>query len=1131
MSLATVGSLVDAIQQHRLLEPGQLEQLPAMQAGLSDPRALAKLLMERNWLTPFQLNQVLGGRGQDLLLGSYVLMQRLGEGGTGQVFKARHQRMRRVVALKVIRRELLSEEEVVARFYLEIRVASQVAHPHVVHAYDAGPVGNTHFLAMEYVRGIDLGQLVKESGPLPVQQAGDYIRQAAVGLQHIAEQGMIHRDIKPSNLLVTPDPRPQSGAAPGSKAADTEGESTQAIDPTAYPWGLIKILDLGLARFEKPLHGEFTGTFTPVGGVMMGTPDYMAPEQALDFHETDIRSDIYSLGCTFYFLLTGQPPFPGGTLAQKLLWHQQFPPPAVEQFRSDVPPRVRAVLMRMMAKNADARYQTPGELAADLTAALRGEPSPLGDSDAAVGQSPLPAVEVFSHSGVLVSAAIPSSGALLPLAEAGAPTVAERPMSALPVASVAPESAIAIAAIPVPAASDQPTVRILPPATAAPHWPRKPIIWLASGCLCLVVGLMLVPLMFSSSKDSSSRTTNPDGSAEHIPASERFDWQPKELLAVLGEHRLRHWGTVTSLGYFSQTKDIVSFGSDQVIRVWDPVQGHERAAYPFMKSWVAPVSVGVGGTRAVSSSVDNTLRLWDTTTGKELMTFKGHENRLTSLVLAVDGKMIASASLDGTIRAWDAVSGAERGSVKRDQPLNTNSPLGILADGKTVFFTGTAHTIRLWDTSTGQERVLPTGHKGVITLLHASADGQTLASFGQDRTIRVQDVATGKERAVVPATTPTTALSPDGQLLATAKEGSVKLWNVAQDVREIGTIKGHLGSVTGVAFAPGGAFLATCSMDGTVRVWDLKTLQEAIPLQGHCGPIQHVAYSPDGRTIVTGSNDKTIRVWDAASGNERAKIHLTGEANLEQSPLALQFAPTAPATIMTAHTDGRLRFWDVAAGKPLRTPLLVPGALNLHAAAYSPNGKTVAAAIHDATIKVIDLASGKETASLAGHRARVSALVFTPDGRRVVSAGSDGTMRVWNAATGKQVSGFPAVSVTLLAVCAEGKFVAWCSASDHAIHLWDLENPKEIAVLPGHTNRVSGLAFSPTAPVLLSTGTDGRVVVWDVEARRSLQQWHLPGPVPTVTVAPDGQSLATGNGNGTAYVIRLNVPAPRPAPP
>jgi serine/threonine protein kinase len=297
---ATAAALVELLRKHQLLTPPQLEQLTRnLVPRHPQPRALARVLLEKDWLTAFQVNQLLQGRGEELVLGPYLLLERLGEGGAGQVFKARHQRLNRLVALKVLHPELLGDADALSRFYREIKVCSQLDHPNIVRAHDAGPIGTRHYLAMEYIEGIDLARLVKQRGPLTASLAGEFVRQAALGLQYAHERGLIHRDIKPSNLVVTSRSRTVSSRE------------------------VIKILDFGLARLRRPASGDGAvaghTTITAVGSVvMMGTPDYLAPEQAINFHEADIRSDIYSLGCTCYYLLTGQPPFPGGTLSQKL---------------------------------------------------------------------------------------------------------------------------------------------------------------------------------------------------------------------------------------------------------------------------------------------------------------------------------------------------------------------------------------------------------------------------------------------------------------------------------------------------------------------------------------------------------------------------------------------------------------------------------------------------------------------------------------------------------------------------------------------------------------------------------------------------------------------------------------------
>jgi serine/threonine protein kinase len=204
MAIATAADFVAALRQLQLLQQAQLDDVARKIEGKQlDARTLAQKLIEHGWLSPYQVNQLLQGRGKELVLGSYVLLERLGEGGMGEVFKARHQKMGRVVAIKLIRKERLANEAAVKRFHREIRSAAVLSHPNVVHAFDADQVGTTHLFVMEYVEGVDLNKLVKEKGPLPVEQACDCIRQAALGLHHAHEQGLVHRDIKPHNLLLS----------------------------------------------------------------------------------------------------------------------------------------------------------------------------------------------------------------------------------------------------------------------------------------------------------------------------------------------------------------------------------------------------------------------------------------------------------------------------------------------------------------------------------------------------------------------------------------------------------------------------------------------------------------------------------------------------------------------------------------------------------------------------------------------------------------------------------------------------------------------------------------------------------------------------------------------------------------
>jgi serine/threonine protein kinase/tetratricopeptide (TPR) repeat protein len=267
----------------------------------------------------------------------FEILEPLGEGGMGQVYKARQVRLDRIVALKVIHPDYLSNPDAVRRFHREARAAARMAHPHLVTVYDVDEVCGTHFLVMEFVDGSDLGRLVKSQGVLPGAQACEYVRQAALGLQHIHERGLVHRDIKPTNLFLT-----SNGT-------------------------LIKVLDLGLARLNQSGPSDQVSAELTQPGAVMGTPAFLAPEQARDSRRVDIRSDIYSLGCTFYYLLTGRVPFPGIGLAEIVVQHQLDEPEPVEKMRPDVPNGVISVVRKMMAKKPEDRYQTPAEVAGGLT--------------------------------------------------------------------------------------------------------------------------------------------------------------------------------------------------------------------------------------------------------------------------------------------------------------------------------------------------------------------------------------------------------------------------------------------------------------------------------------------------------------------------------------------------------------------------------------------------------------------------------------------------------------------------------------------------------------------------------------------------------------------------------------------
>ncbi|MFO0852260.1 MAG: serine/threonine-protein kinase [Gemmataceae bacterium] len=338
---ATVDEFLDVVRKSGLVPADRLDETSERLSPAATPDQVAAALIRAGLLTRFQAKQLKHGRYKRFeIAGKYRLLELLGVGGMGAVYLCEHQLMKRLVAVKVLPVEKLKDPSALPRFQREARAVAALDDPNIVRAYDIDKYDGLHFLVMEYVDGASLQEVVSRHGPLSPDRAAQYVWQCANGLQHAHELGMVHRDIKPGNLL---------------------------LDRS----GVVKILDMGLARFFDQTSDNLTERFD--NNCVLGTADYLAPEQAIS-NVVDIRADIYALGGSLYFLLTGRSPFPDGTIPQKLVAHQTKEPRPVTEFRSDVPVELLAVLHKMIRKDPAERYQTPRELAdalapwADVTA-------------------------------------------------------------------------------------------------------------------------------------------------------------------------------------------------------------------------------------------------------------------------------------------------------------------------------------------------------------------------------------------------------------------------------------------------------------------------------------------------------------------------------------------------------------------------------------------------------------------------------------------------------------------------------------------------------------------------------------------------------------------------------------------
>jgi eukaryotic-like serine/threonine-protein kinase len=391
MAIPTTDDVLSTLQTSGLLAPDRFEALARDVAPLGDDLAAAlKVIVKRKHVTVYQLKKALNNRGADLFVGPFVVLDKVGEGAMGKVFRARDTRDGRTVALKVVRAALLSNPVIRGRYEREVQATSKLDHPHIVRTLDAGEADGKFYMAMEFVDGIDLSRLMKDCGALEVAEACEYVRQAALGLQHAHDCGFVHRDVKPSNIVVA-----------------GERHVPQATEPA-----VVKLLDLGLSRALDP--DEMVAPNLTRDHTVVGTPDYMAPEQAKNSKAVDTRADLYSLGCTFYYLLAGRVPFAATTAIEKILAHHSEVATPIQALRPQVPNALAELVARLMAKNPDDRPQTAAEVAVRLEPFVRyaadaqpvnlrtgysAEPSshgsggplllPLEPSGSSVGPSPL----------------------------------------------------------------------------------------------------------------------------------------------------------------------------------------------------------------------------------------------------------------------------------------------------------------------------------------------------------------------------------------------------------------------------------------------------------------------------------------------------------------------------------------------------------------------------------------------------------------------------------------------------------------------------------------------------------------------------------------------------------------------
>jgi serine/threonine protein kinase len=711
---------LDVLRKSGLLDPTLLGATIDYAGRIRHPEELAVWLVNLGWLTAYQARRVLFGQAEELTLGDYHLLEPLGSGGMGCVFKARHVLMNRVVAIKRIRPDAAHDQDTVRRFRLEMRAAAKLNHPNVVTVHDAEEVNGSLFLVMELCEGMTLHEVVERKGPLPEAEACEYVLQACMGLQHAFERGLVHRDLKPDNLMLC-------------------GTT-------------VKILDFGLAQ----LRGDSSPVSTQKG-VIVGTADYMSPEQAEG--RPDIRSDMYSLGCTLYFLLTGRPPFPGGTLLEKCLRHQNTEPEPLELIQPAVSARTQNVVRQFMAKNPAERFQTPAEAVAALTAVPRSDStkhkvqtqqapvSKLLKAKArlAVGPRVTPRIAAVL---AIAAVSLAVSGASLRLQEQGRAVAPESPLQA-------------------PRAWRKSNALPIPPDQAATY----AITFSPDG--------RLVAAAFG----------NHEGAGPITPGRVRL-WEVAEGRLLLD--RKAETGSVNCVAFSPGGEYLVwgtgSWHHDAMghVTLWNAAKGEVFTQFDAHTKGVLGVAFQPRGNVFVTSGREGKVLLWDNKTGKPCGELKDAQAPIVALAFSPDGKRLAIGDDVGYVELWD-VGTRKRLDRLSDYTGRAVRGLAFSADGNTLLAAtkrgdGTTAYLLVWQ-GRKQLPAIALGNIEAYCLAHSPGRDTVLVGCG-DTTARLFETATRKELQKLPSEKQffCLAFSPTNRLLATSGGwfGPVQLWEAAE---------------------------------------------------------------------------------------------------------------------------------------------------------------------------------------------------------------------------------------------------------------------------------------------------------------------------------------------------------------
>jgi WD40 repeat protein len=1037
----------------------------------------------------------------------YRLLRVLGRGGRGVVYLADDTRLRRQVALKMIRAGGDAGLRDLARFRVEMEAHARLLHPNVIPIHEVGDCQGRPFFTMEYVDGGTLKDRLRDGLP-PPRDAARLAETLARAVHHAHQRGVLHRDLKPANVLL---PRPNAELPPARAAWST-------CTAKVADFGLAKFLDAGADQVGLTRSHE-----------VLGTAGYMAPEQAAGkASEIGTLTDVYGLGAVLYEVLTGHAPYEGASDQEILLKVQsdQEPPAPPRRWRPEVPADLELICLKCLDKDPARRYASAAQLADELGRFLRGEPlahtrrvgpgERLGRwcrrNPALAGATGLAAAAVLAVCAVSVLWAVREGDHAQALGEAldrAEYRLAENHLDhglglceRGDVGAGLLWLARGLEKAPATAGDLQSTLR-----TQLAGWARHVIPLKA----CL-----------DSPEPVTAAALSPDGrtvwAAGRDQCLRRWDVASRELLGPPA--RLPARATAIAWGPRGRVLTVCNDGTAQL---WDA--GEATAVGRPLPHKVSAAAWDAGGRFLVTGGEDGTVRFWTADGGDSDRPGFRDGDKVWVLAVSPDGTRVvtgggrkAQTGGSGNARLWDAGTGRQVGEVMRH-------PREVLAaafgpGGRTVLTSSADRAVWWWDATTGKPVGEPVRHKGSVEALAVSPDGRTFVTGSRDRAAHVWSAA-GNQPVGQPlphgAAVNTTQFSGDGRTLLTAgEETTLRVWETVLD-RPLGLVLTHGDQVQAAGFLPRGGEAFTAGLDGAVRFWDPATgaavgervtdprapiratslSQDGGWLLAQCwGPrvwlwdtaaggaiirldhpasaqwVNSAALSPDGRVVLTGCHDGSVRFWrPPAAAPWREIVAHAGPVH------AAGFSPDG-LTAATGGEDGDVWLWDVGSGAR-RGPLRPGGAVL--ALVFSPGGQTLLAVSADRPATLWDVATGERLGPDLRHGGAVRAAAFSPDGRTILTGGADGTARLWDAAT-RQPRGGPLVHhdhVVAVAFSPDGR-TALTGSADGTARLWDVATGESLGPPLAHAKAVQAVAFGPGGTTVLTGSADGTARLWDV---------------------------------------------------